>query len=193
MMGTWKNNDTEKKWGRYYPRRVWGKIKEKQNLKNSCLLGFYRGGHTKYIHLYLEYPSVGPLVGLGPPTSSPPNECVPPPPNQRGGWQPRLRVRGWDSPNSDDWRKSLGLCVLWGRTIQKRLLCSLILEYRLCRGIQSNTNLKVFWLQSLDLEVLGYLYLMLSTSVCCQRLHIEITVIKCCICLRAQTLVNQSI
>ncbi len=36
------------------------------------------------------------------------SECAPPP---RTG-HTRLRVRGWGSPNSDDWRKSLALCQL---------------------------------------------------------------------------------
>ncbi len=41
----------------------------------------------------------------------------PPPPNQRVGGQTSLRVGGgggWGSPNSDDWRKSLALCLLCG-------------------------------------------------------------------------------
>jgi hypothetical protein len=40
---------------------------------------------------------------------------VPSPRNQRGGGvHTRLRVRGWGSPNSDDWRESLVLCPLCG-------------------------------------------------------------------------------
>ncbi len=35
---------------------------------------------------------------------------VPLPQNRRGGGHTRLRVSGWGSPNSDDWRKSLALC-----------------------------------------------------------------------------------
>jgi hypothetical protein len=38
----------------------------------------------------------------------------PSPRNLRGGGHIRLRVRGWGSPNSDDWRKSLALCLLCG-------------------------------------------------------------------------------
>jgi len=30
----------------------------------------------------------------------------------------RQRVRGWGSPNSDDWRKSLELCLLYGTYIK---------------------------------------------------------------------------
>ncbi len=29
-----------------------------------------------------------------------------------GGVHTRLRMRGWESPNSDDWRTSLELCLL---------------------------------------------------------------------------------
>jgi hypothetical protein len=50
---------------------------------------------------------------LEPPTSSPASECVPPPGNQRGG-HIRRKVRGRKGPNSDDWRKSLVLCLLCG-------------------------------------------------------------------------------
>jgi hypothetical protein len=38
------------------------------------------------LHIYLEFNSVCPLARIGTPhTPSPPNECVPPPRNQRGG------------------------------------------------------------------------------------------------------------
>ncbi len=46
------------------------------------------------------------------PTPSLASECAPPP-GSRGG-HARLRVGGWGSPNSDDWRKSLALCLLCG-------------------------------------------------------------------------------
>jgi hypothetical protein len=38
------------------------------------------------------------------------SECAPPP-RTGGGGHTRLRVRGWGSPNSDEWRKSLPLCA----------------------------------------------------------------------------------
>ncbi len=38
------------------------------------------------------------------PTPSLATECGPPPGTKRGE-DSRLRVRGWGSPNSDDWRK----------------------------------------------------------------------------------------
>ncbi len=34
-----------------------------------------------------------------------------PSPQNRGGGDTRLMARGWGSPNSDDWRKSLALCL----------------------------------------------------------------------------------
>jgi hypothetical protein len=46
------------------------------------------------VHMYLEYHCVCPLVGRG------------------GGVQACLRVRGWGSPNSEDWRKGLALYLV---------------------------------------------------------------------------------
>jgi hypothetical protein len=40
------------------------------------------------------------------------SECAPPPGTKVWGGHTRLQVRGWGSPNSDDWRKSLTLCLL---------------------------------------------------------------------------------
>ncbi len=67
-------------------------------------------GLSKYCihkaHIYEEYHSVCPLLGIGtlPPPLSP--ASVPLPPESKGGGHTRLRVRGWGSPNSDDWRKA---------------------------------------------------------------------------------------
>jgi hypothetical protein len=36
----------------------------------------------------------------------------PSPPEPKGGWDTRHRVRGWWSPNSNDWRKSVALWLL---------------------------------------------------------------------------------
>ncbi len=52
---------------------------------------------THKVHLYLEYHSVCSLVRMG----------LPHPLS-------RKRVRWWGGPNSDDWRKSLVLCLLCG-------------------------------------------------------------------------------
>ncbi len=43
------------------------------------------------------------------------NVPLPPEPGEGGG-HTRLRVRGLVSPNSDDWRKGLALCLLWSVT-----------------------------------------------------------------------------
>jgi hypothetical protein len=48
-------------------------------------------------------------LGLSQPLSL---QQVYPSPQNRGGGHTRLRVRGWGSPNYDDWRKSLALCLL---------------------------------------------------------------------------------
>jgi hypothetical protein len=45
------------------------------------------------------------------PNPSPARECAPTP-GIKGRRHTRLRVKGWGSPNSDDWRKSLALCLL---------------------------------------------------------------------------------
>jgi hypothetical protein len=50
-------------------------------------------------------------LGLSLPLSR--QRVCPFPPNQKGGHN-RLWVRGWVSPNSNDWRKSLALCLLCG-------------------------------------------------------------------------------
>ncbi len=64
------------------------------------------------VHIYLEYQSVCPLVRIGTlhPPLPPASESLPPEPKE--GEHTRLRVRRWGGPNSDDWRKSLALCLL---------------------------------------------------------------------------------
>jgi hypothetical protein len=71
------------------------------------------------------------------------SECAPPP-RTGGGWGGRghtsQRVRGWGSPNSDDWRKSSALCLLCVLTVceksdvptdgqKKELLLPLLFSY----------------------------------------------------------------
>jgi hypothetical protein len=72
----------------------------------------YREGFTYKVHIYPEYRSVCSLVLIGTPHF---RKNVPAR-SQRGGGHTRLRVRGWGSPNWDDWRKSLPLCLLCGFT-----------------------------------------------------------------------------
>ncbi len=52
-------------------------------------------------------------------TPSSVSDCAPPP-GSKGGGHTRLRVRGWGSPNSDDWRKSSALCLLCDQTQPRR-------------------------------------------------------------------------
>ncbi len=56
------------------------------------------------VHIYKEYHSVCPLVGIGTlqPPLSPASVPLPPEPKKA---HTRRRVRGWENPNSDDWRK----------------------------------------------------------------------------------------
>jgi hypothetical protein len=61
--------------------------------------------------IYLKYHSVCPLVGIGTPPPLP-LASVSPTPTKEEGVHTRLRVRGWGSSNSDDWRESLVLCLL---------------------------------------------------------------------------------
>ncbi len=62
------------------------------------------------VRIYKEYHSVWPLVGIGtlPTPLSPASEPLP---QNRGGGHTRLRVRGWGSPNSYDWKNSIALCT----------------------------------------------------------------------------------
>jgi hypothetical protein len=69
----------------------------------------------------VPYHSVCPLLGIGMGllTPYPESECVLPPPSTKGRGKhtrQRVRARGWGSPNSDDWRESLVLCLFCGMT-----------------------------------------------------------------------------
>ncbi len=55
--------------------------------------------------------SMSPRRNWDSPNPSLASKCAPSPRTGRGG-HTRLRVRGWGSPNSDDSRKSLALCLL---------------------------------------------------------------------------------
>ncbi len=84
------------------------------------------------MQIYLEYHSVCPLVGIGTPHPPlPPSECVPPL-NQRGEGHTCLWVRVWRSPNSDDWRKILALCLLCGVRVKKTVYSQLFINIVSC-------------------------------------------------------------
>jgi hypothetical protein len=59
------------------------------------------------VHIYLE---CCPIVGIG--TPRPLSRLRVCPPRTKRGGHTRLRLRGWGSPNSDDWRKNIALCLL---------------------------------------------------------------------------------
>ena len=64
------------------------------------------------VRIYKEYHSVCPIVGIGTPPTPLSPASVPLSPVPKGGGHTRLRVRGWGSPNSDDLRKGIALCLL---------------------------------------------------------------------------------
>ena len=78
-------------------------------IRNTALLG--RVPTTKNLSIQsttVYVPSSE--LGLSHPLSR--QRVCPSPRNQGGrGVHTRLRVRGWESPNSDDWKKSLALCA----------------------------------------------------------------------------------
>ncbi len=76
-------------------------------------------------YIYRAPQCMSPRRNWDSPNSSPASECAPPLPDQRVGGRTRLRLRGWGSPNSDDWRKSLALCLLCG-WFSSSLLCSVV-------------------------------------------------------------------
>ncbi len=78
--------------------------------------------------MYKEYHSVCSLVGIGTlPTPLSP-ASGPLPQNWEGG-HTRLRVRGWGSPNSDDWRKNLPLCPLCNVSYPWQRYCTVQCTY----------------------------------------------------------------
>ncbi len=79
------------------------------------LQGYHRSSHK--VLIYIEHHSVCPLVGIGTlPIPLPQASVCPPSPHgpRVHGGHTHLRLKGWGSPHSDDWRKSLALCLLCG-------------------------------------------------------------------------------
>jgi hypothetical protein len=92
--------------------------------------GVSKGWRHK-VHIYLEYHSFCPSLELGPPPPSTASECDSPRAQIGGGGGYTVhtcqRVRGLGSPNSDDWRESLVLCLLCGWRQRQILLLYLFL------------------------------------------------------------------
>ncbi len=61
-------------------------------------------GHK--VLIYIEHHSVCPLVGIGTPPPLQPQASVPSPRTKGWGGHTRLRLKGWGSPNSNDWRNA---------------------------------------------------------------------------------------
>jgi hypothetical protein len=49
---------------------------------------------------------MSPRLNWDSPTPYLASKCAPPPGTKEGGGYTRLLVRGWGSPNADDWRKA---------------------------------------------------------------------------------------
>jgi hypothetical protein len=80
----------------------------------DIFLKIFAGYHYDHkVRIYKEYHSVCPRVEIGILPLSPASVPLPPEPGG-GGHTHSLRVRGWGSPNSDDWIKSLALCLVCG-------------------------------------------------------------------------------
>ncbi len=97
-------------------RKTAGSIRHLSFLETSCWHSLSQGTYTVYYYIVytLRTTMSVPSSKLGPPPPSPASECGPHR-NQKGEvGTPRLRVRGWRSPNFDDWSESLALCLLCG-------------------------------------------------------------------------------
>jgi hypothetical protein len=89
-----------------------GNIRKAKNIMTTFIYFVCRTTPTKYLYIQSTTGFVpSSESGLSQPLS---RERVYPPPGPKGGGYTGLRLRGWGSPNpnSDDWRKSLALCLL---------------------------------------------------------------------------------
>ncbi len=73
------------------------------------------------------------------PTLSLASECAPPP-GSKGGGDTRLRMRGWGSPNSSEWSKSLALCLLLGENHHSIWLCTRYLKNFLLNDVRYSST-----------------------------------------------------
>ncbi len=81
--------------------RGWGPNSEEDTLLLYAFV-YYNPQRT---YIYRVPQCMGPRLNWDSPTPSLAGECATSP-GTKGGWHSRLRVRGWGSPNSDDWRKA---------------------------------------------------------------------------------------
>ncbi len=99
-------------------RQTWSRPGPARRLPSfTCSSTILIQGMKHKVHIYKEYHSVCPLVGTVPLPSHPlsyQRVCTSPRNQRVGGEAHSPAVRGWGSPNSDDWRKSLALCLLCG-------------------------------------------------------------------------------
>jgi hypothetical protein len=102
----------------YFFFQFWGwlsyvQIHAHHNTTLLCVHIVYR---QHEVHIPRVPQCLSPCPNWDPHTPPPASECVPPPGTKRGGRHTRLRVRGcMGGLNSDDWRKSIALCLLCGR------------------------------------------------------------------------------
>ncbi len=96
--------------------------------------------------IYKEYHSVSlPLLELGLSHSLSRQRVCPSHRNHRVAGHTRVRVRGWGSPNSNDWRKSLALCLLCAYVGVNSIPKSGIYEFGYCSTVlNSQTFFKMF-------------------------------------------------
>jgi hypothetical protein len=78
------------------------------HLQSKYCAGVFKPQST---YIYRVPQCMSPRRNWDSPTPSLASECAPPP-QAKGGRAHSPAGEGWGSPNSDDWRKSLSLCLL---------------------------------------------------------------------------------
>ncbi len=94
--------------------RVYGRCRRKHAASEYATHLQVRAQST---NIYRVPQSISPRRNWDSPTPSLASECAPSP-EQKGGGHTRLRVSGWGSPNSDDWKKLCTHCLLCGYEIR---------------------------------------------------------------------------
>ncbi len=95
-----------------------------------------KGCQSQSTQIYRVPQCMSPRWNWDSPTPSLASELCPSPPEPKmGGGHIRLRVRGWGSPNSDEWRKSLAL------NFKKKASC--VTLYSKC--VSESSTLKGVW------------------------------------------------